>query len=130
MAGIVLDSGALSAFAAADRVLRDRLRELIDRKLTPLLVPTSVLIESTTGSGARDARVNRFLKGCEIVPLTELIARRAAALRHAAQVGSAVDASVVATAESRGGGLVLTGDLADLTALAAASPAVRILPLR
>ncbi|HUR02318.1 MAG TPA: type II toxin-antitoxin system VapC family toxin [Nonomuraea sp.] len=129
MAILVLDSGAVTAFSHADRRLREHLRALAHRSGEPFIVPTTVLIESTTGSAARDARVNAFLHACDVVPLTALIARRAAALRHAARAGSAVDASVIATAEARGGGVVLTGDVTDLVALASRSPAVHVLPL-
>ena len=129
MSVVVLDSGAVSTFAEADRLMRERIARLLQRSGEPFLVPMAVLIEATTGSSSRDARVNRFLHGCEVVPLTELVARRAAALRHAARAGSAVDASVVATAESRGGGVVLTGDVDDLRALAQQSRAVEILGL-
>lgn len=128
MALIVLDSGAVSAFATADRAMRERIQRLIARSGDPFIVPAGVLVESTTGT-ARDALVNRFLRGCEIVVLTELIARRAAVLRHAARAGSAIDASVIATAESRGGGVVLTSDLGDLRPLATQSGAVRVLGL-
>lgn len=129
MAVVVLDAGAVSAFAGADRLMRERIRRLLDRSGDPFIVPAGVIVESTTGASGRDATVNRFLRGCEIVPLTELIARRAAALRFGARVGSAVDATVVATAESRGGGVVLTGELDDLVPFATRSPAVRVLPL-
>jgi hypothetical protein len=72
-------------------------------------VPSVVLVESLTGHGARDASTNRFIKVCDIVStFPERLARRAASLRHRARRGSAVDALVVATAESDG--LVLTGD--------------------
>jgi hypothetical protein len=76
-----------------------------------------VLVESVTGRQRRDANVERFLKTCEIVePVPEGIARRAASLRTQARQGSAVDALVIAMAEP--GGDVLSGDLADLRALA------------
>ena len=66
----------------------------------------------------RDANVNRLLKACYLQPtVPELVARRAADLRTRARRGSAVDAVVVAVAEP--GGTVLTGDGADLRALAA-----------
>jgi hypothetical protein len=52
------------------------------------------------------------------------LARRTAALRHKTRRGSVVDASVVATAEVNGGGVVLTSDLDDLGVLAARSPIV------
>jgi predicted nucleic acid-binding protein len=129
VAVVVLDAGAVSAFADADRVMRERIRRLLDRSGDPFIVPAGVVVESTTGHAGRDATVNRFLHGCEIAPLSELIARRAAALRFGARAGSAVDAMVVATAESRGGGVVLTGDVGDLAPLATQSRAVAVLPL-
>ena len=56
--------------------------------------------------------------------LSEAAARRAAQLRSLARTGSAVDALVVALAEP--GGTVLTGDRADLEALAAHADRVAI----
>jgi hypothetical protein len=129
LAVIVLDSGAVTAFAGADRVMRERIRRLAARSGEAFVVPLAVLIESTTGNAGRDAVVNRFLSGCELAPLTELVARRSAALRFAAHAGSAVDAVVVATTEARGGGVALTGDIGDLSALAAAARGVRVLPI-
>ena len=77
-----------------------------------------VLVESLTGRPRTDANVNRFLKTCDVVePVPERLARRAASLRAKARQGSAVDALVIALAEP--GGDVLSGDLADLRALAA-----------
>jgi hypothetical protein len=52
------------------------------------------------------------------------VARRAAELRRRARTGSAVDALVVAMAEP--GGTVLTGDKADLEALAAHARGVSV----
>lgn len=129
MAVIVLDSGAVTAFAAANRLTRERIVRLARRSGEPFLVPSTVIIEATTGSGARDANVNRFLRGCEIVVLTEPLARRSAALRFACRRGSPTDASVVATAEMRGGGVVLSGDLDDLQSLAARATGVKALPI-
>jgi hypothetical protein len=57
--------------------------------------------------------------------LPPFIARRAASLRALAQRGSAVDAIVVAMAEP--GGAVLSGDIADLRALASHAEDVIIL---
>jgi hypothetical protein len=56
--------------------------------------------------------------------LPEVSARRAAALRGLARRGSAVDAVVVATAEP--GGTVLSGDVADLEALATHADGVTV----
>jgi len=77
-----------------------------------------VLVESLYGDGGRDANTHRFLKTCIIESTVSVgVARRAAELRRLARRGSAVDALVVATAEP--GGTVLTGDRADIEALAA-----------
>lgn len=85
--------------------------------LWPPVVPSLVLIESVTGRQRTDANVNRFLKTCVVVErVPEGLARRAASLRAKARQGSAVDALVIAMAEP--GGDVLSGDLADLRALA------------
>lgn len=91
----------------------------------PPLVPPVVLVETLTGRADRDAATNRFLKTCDIAePLPQALARRAAALRHRAGRGSAVDAIVAATAEP--GGIVLTQDVGDLRALAAHADGVRV----
>jgi len=69
--------------------------------------------------------VNRLLKTCdvrEVLPTS--LARRAGELRHLARKGSAVDAVVVASAEP--GGVVLSADVEDLSALASHANAVRI----
>ncbi|MBA2624806.1 MAG: hypothetical protein H0U89_04275 [Acidimicrobiia bacterium] len=61
--------------------------------------------------------INRFIKTCDVLEhLPDRLARRAGELRAHARRGSAVHAVVVATAEP--GGTVLTGDTADLGALA------------
>lgn len=84
-----------------------------------------VLVESLQGDSGRDANANRFLKTCIIEPdVSEVTARRAAQLRRLARTGSAVDALVVALAEP--GGTVLTGDRADLEALAAHADSVAV----
>ena len=84
----------------------------------PPLVPAVVLTESLSGRPHTDAAVNRLLKSCIVIEeVPQSLARRAGVLRSLAGRGSAVDALVVATAEP--GGIVLTGDTGDLSALAA-----------
>jgi hypothetical protein len=95
------------------------------QELWPPVVPTMVLVESLRGDAGRDAPTHRFLKTCIINQhVTVPVARRAAELRRRARAGSAVDALVVALAEP--GGTVLTGDRADLEALAAHADRVAI----
>ena len=125
----MLDAGAVTALAHADRMRRERFTELRREIDQPFVVPTTVVAEVLTGIGPRDARVNRLLAGCDLVPLSEFLARRSAALRHKARRGSVVDASVVAVAEVKGGGVVLTGDVGDLEALSAKSPIVSVIPI-
>ena len=77
------------------------------------------MIEALQGDAARDALANRLLKTCDVVEeIPEGLARRAARLRTQARRGSAIDSLVVAMAEP--GGSVLTSDLPDFNALAAA----------
>jgi predicted nucleic acid-binding protein len=82
-------------------------------------LPTIVLVETATGDGSRDARINRLAKTCDIVPLDERIARRAAALRFARPQFGVPDAVVVATADEAGGSIILTTDGRDIRVLAA-----------
>src|SRR5713101_8063163 len=80
--------------------------------LWPPLVPSIVLVECLSGRPDRDARTNQFIKTCDIqTVLGEKLARRAAHLRGLARRGSAVDAVVVAAAET--GGTVCGGDVND-----------------
>jgi predicted nucleic acid-binding protein len=115
---LVLDAGGISRLA---RRTQDAAAAIIVFKregLWPPVVPSIVLVESLTGRQQSDATVNRLLKTCDVVEqLPQQRARRAGQLRARARRGSAVDAVVVASAEP--GGTVLSGDVADLRALAA-----------
>jgi hypothetical protein len=125
MARLVLDSGAVSRLAERSRDMAARIEALHDEGLWPPVVPSVVLVECLFGHAGRDAKTNRFLKGCDIVDVvSEPLARRAAWLRNRARRGSAVDAVVVAAAEPAG--TVLTSDPEDLEALAVHSPHVQI----
>jgi hypothetical protein len=115
---LVPDSGGVSRLAERSTRSFALIRSLRSAQLWPPVVPTVVLVECLQGHPARDATTSRFLKTCVIdSAVSEGIARRAAQLRRQAGQGSAVDALVVAFAEP--GGTVLTGDRADLEALAA-----------
>lgn len=122
---LILDSGGVSFLAKRDQDGVAAIRALVRVGAWPPLIPSVVLVESTTGRQRSDAAVNRLLKTCDVrEDLPASLARRAGALRHLARRGSAVDAVVVASAEP--GGVVLTGDIEDLGALASHSDAVRI----
>lgn len=115
---LVLDSGGVSRLARRDSGTAALVRALRRQGLWPPVVPTLVLAECLTGSPDKDANTNWLLKNCTIqTAVSERVARRAGYLRTRARRGSAVDALVVAVAEP--GSTVLTGDRADLEALAA-----------
>ena len=114
---LVLDSGGVSRLARRRQEAAALIAVLNNDGLWPPIVPSVVLVESTTGRQRTDANINRFLGTCDIVEeLPERLARRAGVLRTLARQGSAVDAIVVALAEPHGA--VLTSDLKDLRALA------------
>lgn len=114
---LVLDSGAVTRLAERSGQAAALIRALRAEGLWPPVVPSVVVIECLTGDGPRDAGQHRFLRTCDIAETVPLaLARRAAWLRARARAGSAVDALVTAVAEA--GGTVMTGDLADLRALA------------
>ena len=126
MARLILDSGAVIALAAN----QERARAFVERALREhvLLVIPAVVIAGTTRGGAREARVNRVLHAVhEITTVTEAVARAAGRLLAAAAISNAtVDALIVAEAVLHGPSLILTGDVEDLSALAANHPSVRV----
>jgi hypothetical protein len=122
---LVLDSGGVSFLAKRNQDAVAAIRALVRDGSWPPLVPSVVLAEVITGRQRGDATVNRLLKTCDVSEdLPAPLARRAGELRHLARRGSAVDAVVVASAEP--GGVVLSGDVEDLGALAAYADSVRI----
>lgn len=125
---MVLDSGGVSYLAGNSHGADLLLSELVAQGEWPPLVPSPVLVECLQGESGRDANANRLLKSCVLVTnVDERAARRAAWLRTRAGRGSAVDAIVVAYAES--GGSVLTGDVGDIGALALHADKVRVRPV-
>jgi hypothetical protein len=122
---LVLDRGGFSRLAARTKTSVSLIRALTAHELWPPLVPTMVLVESLHGDAGRDANTHRLLKTCIIESTVSVgVARRAAELRRLARTGSAVNAPVVAIAEA--GGTVLTGDRADIEALAAHADRVSV----
>src|SRR5688572_22146381 len=100
MSRLVLDAGGLSRLAERSLRASALLGALRREGLWPPLVPSPVLVECLTGRAGRDANVNRLLRACDVAEqVSQVLARRAAALRFAARRGSAVDAIVVAAAE-------------------------------
>lgn len=122
---LVLDSGGVSFLAKRNQDAVAAIRALVRDGAWPPLVPSVVLVESVSGRQRDAAAVNRLLKICDVSEeLSMSLARRAGELRHRARRGSAVDATVVASAEP--GGFILSGDVEDLRALASYANGVRI----
>ena len=124
---LVLDTGAVTRLAERSTRAAALIAALRAEGLWPPVVPSMVLSECLTGVGSRDATRHWLLRTCEVTETVPVpLARRAAWLRGRARRGSAVDALLVAVAEP--GGRVLTGDTADLRALAANASDVTIEP--
>ena len=122
---LVLDAGGVSRLARRDTGSVALIRAFDRAGVWPPIVPSVVLVECLTGRPGVDTITNRLLQACDVRPdVAESLARRAAALRTQAGRGSAVDALVVAIAEP--GGTVLTGDLADLRAVAGHAMGVNV----
>ena len=135
---LVLDSEAMSRLArgidgrgAPGRVLT-ALRAA-ERSGSDVLVPAAVLAEQYRG-GRHDQAIDACLgrhAGIDVVDTTRELARRIGNLLARAGSGSGqhVDAAVVAAAIAAGGGVILTSDVDDLTALAAGAIGVAVEPV-
>jgi predicted nucleic acid-binding protein len=118
----VLDSGGLSALCGGSQTAKEWLR-WISANHGSIVIPTAILVESTTGHGARDAEVNGILRVLldqegAFVGADETTARRAGSLRYRARSDDGIDALVAATAVGDGSpAVVLTSDPDDLARL-------------
>jgi predicted nucleic acid-binding protein len=82
-----------------------------------LTVPAGVL--GQVWRGGPQAQLSRFLRGCDVEPLTERDARTAGAALSKSGTNDLIDAVVVVTALAKGD-LVVTSDPDDLKLIAAA----------
>lgn len=126
---VVLDSGALTAWARS-RPPADLLEllEVAAHSGGAVIVPTVIVVESTTGRQREDARINQLLRRVIADSCTLERSRQAAALRfRCLRTVSAVDAVVAATAADRTRAAVATNDPDDLKALLANT--VRAVPV-
>jgi predicted nucleic acid-binding protein len=115
---LILDSGGISALARD----RDKLAVIRRRGEWPPEVPAVTLVEALTGDSRRDVAANRLLRTCIVVDVDQATCRKAAQLRTATRRAgsiSAVDAIVVAVAETRSDPIVLTSNPRDIASLAA-----------
>jgi hypothetical protein len=119
---VVLDSGGLSALVGTGHEARARLRWIVQHEGS-IVVPTPILVESTTGNSGRDAEINRVLGVLERASAAlhapdERIARRAGELRFRAGTDDGIDALVASAAIGDGTPtVVLTSDPDDLERL-------------
>jgi predicted nucleic acid-binding protein len=128
---VVLDSEGLWAVARNDSEDAKAVLRASSLAGVPVYVPAAVLAETLFGDG-RDARANQALKKLQVVAVSDLIARSAARLKQLAGmsgVAATIDAIVVATSASAGGGVILTSDIRDIRALADCASGVRIRPV-
>jgi predicted nucleic acid-binding protein len=129
---VVLDSEGLWAVARNDSDDARAVLAASSQAGVPVLVSAATLAETLFGD-ERDARVNQVLKKIQVAPVTDLIARSAARLKQLAGmtgVAATIDAVVVATSETVGGGVILTSDPADIRVLADCVSDRRIRPVR
>jgi hypothetical protein len=127
----VLDSGGLTSLVGGSQRARAWLRWVTEHDGT-ICVPTPVLVECTTGDGARDAEVNRILgileraAGVTRAP-DATTARRAGRLHYLARCDDGIDALVAAEAVGDGSpAVLLTSDPDDLGRLLQREPQVLV----
>lgn len=125
--GTVVFDTAVLILAERDARTYKSLRAALDAERILPAVPLPVLAEAWRGR-PRQADLARALKGIDKLDCTEAIARRAGELLAATGGSNAIDAIVVATAETRHAPVV-TGDSGDLSVLAAHAEGVAIQPL-
>jgi hypothetical protein len=125
----VLDAGGVTRLAC-DRAVVSRLRH---GGHWPPEVPAVVLVEALTGDHRRDHPTNRLLTMCMVRDTDEPQARRAGTLRTATgRAGgiSAVDALVVAVAETVQDPRIISSDPRDMADLVAqCDRPIKVLPV-
>jgi len=91
-----------------------------------VFVPAVVLAETVRGR-ANDAPVNQVIKAVgRVLSVNETTGRLAGRLLREANSAETVDALVVASTIEAGGGILLTGDPADIRPLAERNPEVQV----
>jgi hypothetical protein len=115
---LILDAGA---FVAAERGDRDVVALVKRERLAgrPPVTHGGVVAQVWRGGQGRQVPVARLLAGTEVVPIDNVLGRRAGMLLAASGGSDAVDAAVVCLAAD--GDDILTSDAGDLRALAEAA---------
>jgi hypothetical protein len=117
LTGVTYDSGALISAERGERRMWARHRALLLRRVVPV-VPAPVVAQCWRGT-PRQAQLARLLAGCEVEALDDARARATGVLAGRSRTSDIVDACVVEGALRRDH-LVISSDVGDLTAIAAA----------
>ena len=118
------DTGMLIALERRKRPAWEAFRAIVRRGLVPV-VPAIVCVEWWRGrSDAREEILQAVIVEDMPAPLWRAAGEALGAVREA----SLADAIVMASAALRGGGVVYTSDMADLTVLQRHFPTVHLLP--
>jgi predicted nucleic acid-binding protein len=118
---LVLDADGVSKAASNDRMVQAWLQRA--RELDADLVISAVTLAELVRGRPRDAAVNRVVKAAEVMPADEQLARTAGRLLDAL-VGATTLAAQARHDAARC--VLLTSDPADLAALLADHPEVRV----
>jgi predicted nucleic acid-binding protein len=125
---LVLDSEGLWALARKDSKAA---RTAIDAswKAGIIVVISAAVLAETLHGGPEDARANQIINNISVAPVTAEVGRVAARLKRECGltgVAATIDAIVVATSMSLGGGVILTSDPRDINRLGSVVPGLRI----
>jgi predicted nucleic acid-binding protein len=119
------DTGMLIALERRKRRATEAFRAIISRGFLPV-VPAIVYVE--WWRGRTDIR-EEILAAVIVEDMLPSLCRAAGEALGAVKGSSLADAIVMASASLRGGGVVYTSDVADLTALQRHFPTVHVLPV-
>jgi predicted nucleic acid-binding protein len=119
------DTGMLIALERRKNRATEAFRAIVRRGLLPV-VPAVVYVE--WWRGRTDVR-EEILAAVIVEDMPPSLCRAAGAALGAVRGSSLADAVVMASAALRGGGVVYTGDLGDLSKLQHHFPTVRLLPV-
>jgi predicted nucleic acid-binding protein len=126
VSALILDAGAFIAVDRNDRSMIARLRVAQIRGYE-LRASAIVVAQVWRGPGGKQAGVARLLRGVDVRPVDERMARDAGALLAKARTHDPIDATVVLVARS--GDRILTSDPKDISHLVSTSgKRVAILP--
>jgi hypothetical protein len=124
MGGVTYDTGVLLAAERNDREMWELHARLVALEVVPV-VPAPVLARAWRG-GAGQANLARFLRTCQVEPMSEEQARSIGALAGKSGHDDIVDVAVVEGAIRRGDGVV-TSDAGHIRKVASgAGTALRI----